>query len=717
MRGHGFELKLMELSRGGTIGRSVDFKATASFEPYHGMRAVGDGKYADPIMRFVDPPVDYRHEIIREDGKYVVRSNFGAETVATTFDPSLNFLVTKVLRTNSGYSSEFGVIDAIKLPNGSCIPKKTYCYFGYRADEFPRIAHLWWTTDINCKPLISELELDLAYAFQLPRPNGNGVLMIHPQEKFSPDVLPDVYSAIQRGSSFPSSNLGSAPEMQPSFDGNSSVPLTYVFASVAFVLLITISMLNWFRRNRCLMLISIGFVVAAVFGSLERVSADEPDSISIYRPSIFLCARPVYRTLQFSSETGIASFSSSGYQLLSSEQVLSELQVSESMRPEILKAMESHLIVLSSAIRNSQSNTFIEKFFRESSTDLINEEGKIRTLLSAKQIRRLNQIDQYLALRQGGAEYLIVLLGIGGDPIEEVRLVEISQHELELKKKAYDKANQIWLKTLDRIEGHFSHQGQIHDWWRDRRLGFEDTIYADLVCQNVAKKNFAEFFGEPIHEIGFPEVFSNSVQLQSEADGQWSLKVFRDMPLLGNFSYLVSTFHFQQLHYGENELDLSAEQVEALNKVSEHVYAEAYSIPDLKQSQFKQIALKHISDAWNDILLPRQRDFVVDLIRGQYRTMAGPLEVLFRPELDEKTKQSIRQEFDRCRKQLLEIEAQLMTDLLSVLKKELDMPNLITGQARPKYLQPSLCLLELHLIAKGHLPRPKNEIEQELQKR
>ena len=38
MRGHGFELKLMELSRGGTIGRSVDFKATASFEPYHGMR-------------------------------------------------------------------------------------------------------------------------------------------------------------------------------------------------------------------------------------------------------------------------------------------------------------------------------------------------------------------------------------------------------------------------------------------------------------------------------------------------------------------------------------------------------------------------------------------------------------------------------------------------------------------------------------------------------
>ncbi|MDP1560100.1 MAG: hypothetical protein Q8M16_01765 [Pirellulaceae bacterium] len=297
------------------------------------------------------------------------------------------------------------------------------------------------------------------------------------------------------------------------------------------------------------------------------------------------------------------------------------------------------------------------------------------------------------------------------ESLEENLKATIATRELDLKLKAFENGHEVWLATLNKIAGYFPENSEAREWWGERRDRFADAIYADLICQFSELETFDAYLSRPIHEWSFPEVFQVDWQLQLDADGRWRWWKLGADGSMQKFFRLEQSLWFQQHQSDGNELDLSVDQITHLSDIRQQVSEEAYAIPDLKQSQYHAIALKHITHAWNDVLLPRQRDMIVELMRERCRTMAGPLEVLFRPELDDKTKEAIRKEFESCRKQLLEIEAQLMADLLSALKKELNIPNLITGQARPKYLQPSLCLLELHLIKHGRLPQPKSEIE------
>jgi hypothetical protein len=353
-----------------------------------------------------------------------------------------------------------------------------------------------------------------------------------------------------------------------------------------------------------------------------------------------------------------------------------------------------------------------EQFSYARPPELIEKEKKILSMLSKVQIRRLNEIDQYMALRCQGSLYFAEL--ICNEPVSESIRNVVSQKEADLILASYERGRQIWLTSLSKIEKHLAEQPEMLIWWQEQKVNFANTIYADVVCQNLNSKHFSEYLGEPIHDKKFPVIFEDNYQLELGGDGHWVVKNhnFKDLRL--SFWNLITLIYDQQQRLGLNEFDLSESQVIELSRIRQEATDEADAIGENlsreeRQREWQKIARDHITRAWNEILLPRQRDLITKLIRDRYRTMAGPLEVLFREELDENTKQTVRNEFVKCRDQLLEVEAQLMADLLAVVRKELNPPNLITGEVRPKYLQPSLCLLELRLISNGRLHRAKDE--------
>ncbi len=464
--------------------------------------------------------------------------------------------------------------------------------------------------------------------------------------------------------------------------------------------------------------------MVSIASTYQSTFADEPDTLAKYRLEATVFAMPELGTLRLQLVSGY--FKHSGFRLLESDAVLRELGLTDGKHNDLNKAIKEHQSAVLDAYGQISPTTFRAMDIREQISyakppQLIEKEDAILAILSVVQRRRLSEIDQYTALRSHEALYLAELVGAIDSSSVAIRNV-ISDKETQLKQTAHEKSRKHWLATIDKVEERLAEHVTTQQWWQERRANFERAVYADVVCQYLKCEQFSEYIGEPIHEKDFPVIFEDVFQLELQCDGRWQVKNHNVGDLRHSFWNLVGVIYQQQQDLNINEFDLSEEQCVELAKIRQRATEDADEINgELSRAElekeWRRIARKHITDGWNEILLPRQRELITELMREQYRTMAGPLEVLFRPELDEKTKQSIRQEFDRCRKQLLEIEAQLMTDLLSVLKKELDMPNLITGQARPKYLQPSLCLLELHLIAKGHLPRPKNEIEQELQKR
>jgi hypothetical protein len=711
------ELKLWHITTEAKVGKVGKYKATACFEPNYGMQVVGDGKYGNPVLRLLDPPFEYRHEISQNGTIFKVQSIFGDQLLVTTFDSAVNYMITKVECQGGDYSTEFGVLDTHKLPNGAYVPTFAYGLFASRDGAFPRNVHVWKAIEVDSKPNVSLLNVRTTSKYQLTiaGEQQQQLASIGPDTIVSPDNLGNLYVAAASGVRFTS---GPAETSALSREGDSSEAFKWwPHLLISALVIVTVTGLcRRFVRRRSLSMLAIPLLCMTSFS--QNTLADEPETLPKYRIDLVVIGVPNLRTLQVSTFAGY--FKHSGFRLLESDAVQRELGITDGQSNDLNEAIKEHQNAVMNAYGQISPTIFRAKNIREQITyarprQLIETEDAILVTLSASQCRRLSEIDQYIALRCHDALYLADLIG-AEDPANDAIRNVISDKEIQLKQAAYEKSRQYWLATLDEVEEHIVDHANTRRWWQERRANFERTVYADVVCQHLKCAQFSEYIGEPIHEKDFPVIFEDVFQLELESDGRWQVKNHNVGDLRHSFWNFVGLIYQQQHGLNTNELDLSEQQCIELSQIRQRATEDSGEIDgDLSRAElekeWQRIARKHITDGWNEILLPRQRDLITELMREQYRTMAGPLEVLFRPELDDETKEAIRKEFESCRKQLLEIEAQLMADLLSVLKKELNIPNLITGQARPKYLQPSLCLLELHLTKHGRLPQPKSEIE------
>lgn len=712
LRSSRLELKLSSLTGAAKIGRVGVFYPTASFEPQNAMMVIGEGRYANPLARLLEPEVEYRNELKVEDGKMTVYSTYRDEVVATTFDPTANYMITKVVSINKGYKAEFVVVENKRLPNGSCIPWKAYGLFAHQVDTSPSVAHLWSASEIETSEDLINLDSKAEHGFQLTNDWSNKLGWISKDAVLDPTALDEIYVSPESGSAYPFS------EQRPEADQTSKEPdatgldawlyLVGLCGIIAFVL-----GLLWAIRRRSIVASGVSAVLVSSFVLSQPAISDDGETVAIYRLEQNLVGAPRFRVIEFDSNYYF--FSHCGYRLLESEHVQEEIGFTSATRrklEEVLRMHHEQIIAGLGLTKADSVRTLGQQMSFPIPPSLVEKANQVRALLSKPQIRRLNEIDQYLTLRRQGTTYFSELLGLLED-VDESGRTRIATRESELRVEAYKKARQKWLDTLNKIPILLRSDPETLGWWDHRKVRFQAGIYADLICQHVDLPSFSDYLGEPIHEKSFPTIFEEDVCLRLDQDGRWSLTIYPVDTSLRPFFELCAVAQNEQANFQSNVLDLSIEQIDELSAVRQSVSKEAYAIPNLRQSQYKEVAVRHATKAWNEVLLPRQRDLIVELMRERYRTMTGPLEVLFRSDLDEDTKNEIREEFDGCRKELLTIEAQLYSDLLAVLKKELQCPSMITGQVRPKYLQPSLFLMEVHLIEQGHLPKPQLEIIQD----
>lgn len=233
---------------------------------------------------------------------------------------------------------------------------------------------------------------------------------------------------------------------------------------------------------------------------------------------------------------------------------------------------------------------------------------------------------------------------------------------------------------------------------------------------------------------GFDELFSLQLTVAMERDGDLHIDVFEDPAVQVNkCAFYFGKFRQEEVAFGMAGPEFAKlgfhdnSEVELIMEPTDEQRKQLYWKLQEKDKRFSQIRerggkdedyidaeLAIASEIWEQILVPAQKQYLMDHERQILRNMLGPAGVGIQSGKEDMILGVIQSEVNRFEAELSAIEDRVMEQLLGLIPIEEGVDRRELIGARPEYLKPSLSIMDAVAKERGRA-RTREELFRRLQ--
>ncbi|HMO16281.1 MAG TPA: hypothetical protein PKD64_19500 [Pirellulaceae bacterium] len=717
----------------GEIGRRQTFFPDEVFNFRHCLGAVGMGKWAEPIRWYIEPPESINHTISERTNHLVFDSTMASGSIEATFDSDANFALSSFKVSQGGISGRFFVSEFSRLENGGCIPKIAHGVFTDK-NVFPKRVVRWEldsVVEIENFDDINFIVPEVPWIQVWMNANHTKLTRLKGGTQVTINDLASIFECCNNQTEFVDLPSASLTGNNQSFatttyvDGNSSssnrFPLFFLFIFLAAIAFVVLLLLRLNRKNLKSMLLMIAvFLIGAckspqvlarfqsqtLAGAGRQTQDDRPDEFRKL-PLVVFVADYHGNVLLPQAKHLISGFSTWGsdVDLLRCDEIQQALKMSQ---PEIRDWKKLYEDYRNAVVELHRSETAVnwEKL-------QIHRDG-IVDFLGRTRHQQLAKWDHYLHFRRFGAEsYLQHFCR----EVETGNVTDLAERERVIWNDYLENYQDIWKQTVVELEALVAETELTT--WQSLRDAYRNPFAGEisLIFDQAA---ITEIFDGSAEEI-YRKSMGQSIQFEIAVDGTMTTKTY-SMSINDTLGYQLTWLQHQQMTEGTNLLNITESQFakldqihrdygEKMNQLRERQIEQALAGEAEESRRFFREELKKVDQqfeesVWRDVLLPLQKELLVEDAQIRMCRLLGPLSFFYRPSMRDlpgwrDRRQSATEIIQKFEQQLADQERKFLRELFDLLTETTAAKGVrleFKLADRPEYLRPSIiyCLIYLH---------------------
>lgn len=350
-----------------------------------------------------------------------------------------------------------------------------------------------------------------------------------------------------------------------------------------------------------------------------------------------------------------------------------------------------------------------------SGKDVATPRDFVLDLISDSKRNELLALDRFLYFRRFGV--CDFLKSFESASISSLDFEQLTADESAIWSAAAKEGEKLWIEALDEISIILNDEEAHREFFNAKLVNFKGLYWADITICALNPSDDQPRENDVSEKDEFEALVRRSVQYCVKYDGSWDRTLFQSDELFAdNLNFFLATLGTQSRKDGGNDVEILDYQFGQLGELSTAYFDQQNELLNEGQNgnldkttirkldgQQKQ---KYFQGVW-EVLLPVQRDYLLEHVRQRERTIAGPVCLLSDDSLPTTAKKKIRNELEWFEKQLLKIESNTHRQLLRLLEAETNSHFNLSLDTRPVYLRPSLTIMSVN-SRKGRSDPKKN---------